>query len=222
MHLHCLAGLGGRPRSFFQVIVLEPGVSFDIGVGINLRRRARRALHDVEKIHFDAARRLLSPGLSGRRIQLPHGIEIAREGASLIVRERPLASPISRPVSIVPGEGRWPLPGWGLVMRVQGIDFGGASAAADDRRAVVARLRFPLTVRPRRPGDRLRPFGMSGTRRLGRIMIDRKVPLSRRDTIPVVEDRGGILWVPGVVAAERTRVRTDAATAFEILIEPGR
>ena len=177
-------------------------------------------LRDVGKVHVDAARRLLSPGRSGRRVEFPHGIDIAREGDELVVRRRPAGAAVPPAAVTVPREGSWPLPAWGLVLRVERIDPRKSPLVAAETRAVVARPRFPLTVRPRRRGDRLRPFGMSGTRRLGRIMIDRKVPRSRRDLVPVVADRAGILWVPGVVAAERARVPANARAAWEIVIEP--
>ena len=177
-------------------------------------------VRDVEKVHVDAARRLLDRGRSGRRVELPHGIEVAREGNELIVRLRRTGATAPPPAVTVPGEGEWPLPAWGLVARVERIDPRSRRVAAGDDLLVTTRPRFPLTIRPRRRGDRLRPFGMEGTRRLGRIMIDRKVPLSRRDRLPVFADRGGILWVPGVVAAERTRVPANARFAWTIALEP--
>jgi tRNA(Ile)-lysidine synthase len=47
---------------------------------------------------------------------------------------------------------------------------------------------------------------MKGSKKLSDIMIDAKIPLRSRGAIPVFEDRCGIVWVPGLVTAERTRV----------------
>lgn len=64
-----------------------------------------------------------------------------------------------------------------------------------------------LFVRNRRPGDRFRPLGMSGRRKLQDYMVDRKVPRSERDTVPlVVDDRDRIVWVVGHTVAEDFRV----------------
>jgi len=69
-------------------------------------------------------------------------------------------------------------------------------------------LRFPLGVRNRRPGDRFRPLGAPGARKLQDFMVDRKVPSSERDTLPLVVDaQDRIVWVVGETVAEAFRVR---------------
>jgi tRNA(Ile)-lysidine synthase len=62
---------------------------------------------------------------------------------------------------------------------------------------------FPLTIRNRRPGDRLHPRGLGGTKKVQDILVDRKVPADRRDMIPIVADARGILWVVGHAVDER-------------------
>jgi len=57
----------------------------------------------------------------------------------------------------------------------------------------------PLVVRAPRPGDRIRPLGMRGHRKLQDVFVDRKLPVPRRRTCAVVEAGGEVLWVPGVV-----------------------
>ena len=67
-----------------------------------------------------------------------------------------------------------------------------------------------VVVRSRRPGDRIRPLGASGSRRLKEVLIDRGVPREERDRLPLlcVGERGErIAWVPGVTIDERFRLR---------------
>jgi tRNA(Ile)-lysidine synthase len=66
---------------------------------------------------------------------------------------------------------------------------------AADAHAVAA----PLLVRSVRRGDRIRPLGMRGHRKLHDIFVDRKLPRDERWSLPVIEAAGKILWVPGVV-----------------------
>jgi tRNA(Ile)-lysidine synthase len=67
------------------------------------------------------------------------------------------------------------------------------------------------------------PFGMRGTKKLSDLLIDRKVPRSRRQRTPVFEDRRGIFWVPGVAAGERTRIGARTRRALRMkLFPPGR
>ena len=68
-------------------------------------------------------------------------------------------------------------------------------------------LRLPLVVRSRRPGDRVRPFGAPGSRKLQDLLVDRKVPRDERDQVPLVVDAGGrIVWVVGLTIADDCRV----------------
>lgn len=60
---------------------------------------------------------------------------------------------------------------------------------------------YPSTifVRNRRPGDRYRLEGSTGSKKLSDIFINLKIECSIRDSLPVVCDHDGfILWVPGL------------------------
>lgn len=66
-----------------------------------------------------------------------------------------------------------------------------------------------LVVRSRRPGDRLRPLGAPGTRKLKDVLIDRRVPRGERDRLPLLCVGGRIAWVPGVTVDEAFRLEGD-------------
>jgi len=67
-----------------------------------------------------------------------------------------------------------------------------------------------LLVRSRRPGDRFRPIGLGGWKKLQDFFVDRKVARGERDRVPLVVDgRGRIVWVAGYALDEAFRV-TDA------------
>ncbi len=56
---------------------------------------------------------------------------------------------------------------------------------------------WPLWVRPRQKGDRIR--GPAGSRKLQDFLVDRRVPREARDSLPVVTDAAGVLlWIPGL------------------------
>ena len=78
----------------------------------------------------------------------------------------------------------------------------------DGRRALLdlARIRFPLVVRSRRPGDLYRPLGAPGRKKLKEVLRAKGVPLRDRDRLPVFVSRGEIVWVPGLPVAEKFKV----------------
>lgn len=63
-----------------------------------------------------------------------------------------------------------------------------------------------LSVRNRRPGDRLQPLGSAYRRRLKDVLIERGVERERRDRIPLLCWNDDIAWVPGVTIDERFRI----------------
>jgi tRNA(Ile)-lysidine synthase len=71
-----------------------------------------------------------------------------------------------------------------------------------------AALGAAVLLRPWKAGDRMRPAGLGGTKKLQDLFTDRKVPRADRHGIPVVEADGEIAWVPGVAVGERF-VATD-------------
>jgi tRNA(Ile)-lysidine synthase len=74
-----------------------------------------------------------------------------------------------------------------------------------------------LAVRNRRPGDRFRPVGMQGTKKLQDFFVDRKVARRERDAVPlVVDEKDRIVWVAGYGIDEAFRV-TDPAQHVLIL-----
>jgi tRNA(Ile)-lysidine synthase len=79
-----------------------------------------------------------------------------------------------------------------------------------------------LAVRYRRPGDRLRPLGAPGTRKLQDWFVDRKVPRADRDRIPlVVDDRDRIVWVAGFTIAHEYRVTAPAEGVVVLELDKG-
>jgi tRNA(Ile)-lysidine synthase len=78
----------------------------------------------------------------------------------------------------------------------------------------------PLVIRAPRVGDRMRPFGMKGSKKLSDIFIDRKIPLRRRDKTLVIADRKQILWLVGVTTTESTRITGETDNVLKITVNP--
>jgi tRNA(Ile)-lysidine synthase len=77
-------------------------------------------------------------------------------------------------------------------------------------------LQGPLTVRTARPGDRMRPLGVNGRRKLQDLFVDRKLPVRRRWSCPVLECDGEILWVPGVARSANALVTSATQSALSV------
>jgi tRNA(Ile)-lysidine synthase len=67
-----------------------------------------------------------------------------------------------------------------------------------------------VTIRNRRPGDRIHPLGGRGSRRLKEVLIDRRVPREVRERLPLLCVGERVAWVPGVTIDERFRLAGHA------------
>ena len=76
-----------------------------------------------------------------------------------------------------------------------------------------------LYVRRWQAGDRLRPLGAPGTRKLQDVFVDRRIPRRLRGCIPLVTLSDGILWVVGVTIADHARVRPATRAVLHLWIE---
>jgi len=74
-----------------------------------------------------------------------------------------------------------------------------------------------LRVRSWQPGDRYRPLGAPGRRKLQDLFMDKKIPLKERHRLPVVcREDDEPLWVPGLPPAHAWRVGAATRTALEL------
>ncbi len=77
-------------------------------------------------------------------------------------------------------------------------------------------LEFPLEVRSRRPGDKYRPLGMKGEKKLKDLLRERKIPRAKRGILPVFLSGGRVVWVPGLPVADEFKVTPATRKIFVI------
>ena len=193
-----IAGLA-REEEGALVLVRERLSGYDSAVAARLLRSLLRRLGVVpDRDGTRSALGFIRTAPSGRVLALPGGVTIATEfGEARIARASPPPLP-DAPLAIRGERGSGSCRIGGRERRVawrpagEGGGDGGCTAAfavgADD---------FPLLLRGRLPGDRVRT--PAGTRTLKRLFADRRVPRGDRARVAVLADaRGRVLWVPGL------------------------
>lgn len=158
------------------------------------------------------------------------GVRVERLGHGLRIESRAHAEDASAFEHTLPVPGQLDIPetGWSILASVSGGEAAPRSVrdALEQGPHVVAlggmEGRLPLLVRSRRPGDRLRPFGSSGTRKVQDLLVDRKIPRRDRDRLPIVTDiAGAIVWVAGLAMAEDCRVTRPEAGVVILELKKG-
>jgi tRNA(Ile)-lysidine synthase len=200
------AAAGGRAVSFRHV---EDALQLiqSTGAGGPRNRRADRVSDKSDR--------------STQSIDAP-GHSVERAGTRLVLRVGAAAgrgAGAFRYLLPVPGEVE--LPEARCVVSAEpvagGLGMEALRATAGNRASAVVRMPGRLAVRNRRPGDRFRPLGLGGEKKLQDFFVDRKVARRLRDGVPlVVDDSDRIVWVAGHGIDEAFRV-TDASQAVVIL-----
>ena len=73
-----------------------------------------------------------------------------------------------------------------------------------------------LLVRTRRPGDRIQPLGLDGSKTLQDLFVDAKVPAAKRDQLPLLVVDEDVVWVPGYRVARQYAVRGARAACVRV------
>jgi tRNA(Ile)-lysidine synthase len=177
------------------------------------------SLRRIERVHIDAIRNLCLDGPPNGSLNVP-GLRVGREYAMLKVSAGGQAS---TPFMVKLNEGSVEIPEAGFVFEMTTVSRKSAAQPASKFEALFdqAQATGELTVRSFRKGDRIAPLGITGHRKVKDIFIDHKLPASARATFPIVEMRGAIAWIPGLVrgrvglVTERTenvlRIRASGA-----------
>ncbi|MEJ2202761.1 MAG: tRNA lysidine(34) synthetase TilS [Gemmatimonadota bacterium] len=170
-----------------------------------VRARLLRALaRRVDLTPSEAGTRLAveftSSGASGRWIPMGGNVRLVRDLDRLRI-ERVVEHPPDENVTIPgPGEGsgRALLGGRGFL-----VTWSRTTDASEGEGVFgAAGVRFPLTVRGPRPGDRMAVE--YGTKKVKKLLLEARVPSGERRRTPLlVDDEGVVLWVAGVRRARR-------------------
>ena len=218
----------GRAEISIEALLSQPPA-----IARRVLRLAQQAATGGEFVGFEAAETVLAFAVSNKKgpLDLP-GHRVGRRGSLLVLTKRVGRAGESghRDYSYtleVPGAVEVPEASCAISAEVGTLPANraaeaGAGMSKDGDAAVIEAqvVRGPLAVRNRRPGDRLRPLGLNGRKKLQDLFVDKKVDRVERDAIPVVVDADGrIIWVPGHALAEEFRVteRTEAVVILKRL-----
>jgi tRNA(Ile)-lysidine synthase len=174
--------------------------------------------------HIDAVRALAAPAdcPEGRRLDLP-GANVERRGDVITFRVPPAAEPPAGFDRVLAVPGSTDIPEAGVRIEARCLDTGPPPPPSNRLVAALdaASLTLPLRARSRRPGDRLRPLGAPGRRKLQDLFVDRRIPRDSRGRVPLVVDASGrIVWVAGVAVAEECRASSSGGSMVILELIP--
>jgi tRNA(Ile)-lysidine synthase len=201
-----LAALRALPEAL-QRSVLREGI-----------HRLRSSLRDIGWLHVEDALAVARHGHTGAAASLPAGLMLTLGYGQAVLADvgyAPLADapqlagheplPVAVPgVTPLPG-GRWALATQRLARAELPADWRAPAGEADGevglpiRRVYLdaERLAAPLTLRPRRPGDRFMPLSLGHHQAVREYMINARLPAGLRSQWPLLACGEEIGWIVG-------------------------
>lgn len=180
--------------------------------------QTRGHLHGLGFGHIEDMLRLIAEGPPQGRIAIPGGWELERQYELLQLNKRARKSPricYSYPLEV---GSVLTIPEARLQFHSRSVNASSASRPASLMEAVFALtdLDKGLSVRNFRNGDRFRPLGMSGHKKVKDLFIEKRVPLPIRACWPLLAYGEEILWIPGYGRSEVGRVMAETTAVLEL------
>jgi tRNA(Ile)-lysidine synthase len=169
--------------------------------------------------HLGPLVELVFSGKTGKFVRFPGGIEAVGRGGKLFIgpmREAELKDPHGE-VLAVPGPGNYVFGPYRFeVCFRDGTDTRLPASGTDCILMDADELKWPIELRFRRPGDRFRPLGMSGSKKLQDFFTDCLVPREERNKVPLLCDSEKICWVAGMRMDDRVKVKDRTRTILMV------
>ncbi len=173
---------------------------------------------DIQPISYGAVDRTLSLlwKETGSKVELGGGLSALRDRDTLTVRcEPPPFIQVNR--TFRPGETIQTEYGTIITERLEranvrftrnsSVEFVDADKISES-----------LTIRTWRDGDRFRPLGMTGEKKVSDFLVDVKVPLDRKRSVMVVADGADVIWVCGMRLDDRYKVEQNTRNVIRLEI----
>jgi tRNA(Ile)-lysidine synthase len=196
----------------------------------NIVARVKTRSGQLSKEHVEAVLELATQRDSGKKIQLPGGVEVRRERDSLRFSAiagsaRPLpenATPnYAYQIDLSSGEATLHLRELSCLLHFREIDWPAEGRETRGTGAVLDRdrLREPLMLRNWRPGDAMRPLGHQKIRKLARLLNEESVSRWDKAKWPVLTSGGKLVWAKGLPASAEFAAGPESRRAVRITEE---
>jgi len=178
------------------------------------------SLKGISFYHIETLLDLLANGQVGNSIHLPDGLVACKsyDGIYLGGNDILLQTKVDYSDQVLEVPGTTIIPELGIKVITEITDEKASTPQADIGVFDWSSLSLPIYVRKRLDGDKFQPSGFRGSKKLKDFFIDAKVPRKDRDSVPIICDSKGIIWVGGYRQAEGSKTTSKTTKVLKIKI----
>jgi len=115
----------------------------------------------------------------------------------------------------IPHPGTYPVPELSHQFTITEVEFSSDLFKTSDHLIVDAtNIKFPLLLRHHKAGENFHPLGAPGRKKISRFFSDQKIPLSIRDTFPLLLSKGLVIALVGLRIEQQFRVNNTTKHVF--------
>jgi len=174
----------------------------------------------VTQVHYQNILQLAERNVTGRKIDLPDGFLVRREYGDLFFSARrvvftPPVSEVEPVIIKIPGKTQF---GQYFIEATKYLvpSFTGGAVSKFIESFDLNKLKLPLIVRLRQPGDRFIPLGQKDETKIGKFLTSQKVPHEIRQKVLVITDMEKIIWLWPVRISELAKITDGTRKIFQL------
>jgi len=190
---------------------------------VTMRRAILQLMPDIRDVGFDTVERALQAMLEKKRMTLRGGLDLFPLNGEIFLRKQGASIPLAGVPQMRSSKAQsFQIPfrvelraGW-VLMAEEKEPVGENPIGANEVWFEASEIEDEIVIRVPRPGDKMRPIGMSGSVKLSDLFVNRKAPRPARERWPVITCGEEILWVPGLQRSIRAKVGLEAVRTVQM------
>jgi tRNA(Ile)-lysidine synthase len=174
-------------------------------------KECRKSLKRIATRHIDSLLALCRTGQSGSQVQLPGNFVAVRQFNDLLFLAPGTSTQRKFSYKLpCPGQVRVPEAGLDFYATIEARNTLPVRFRSTGSRVFIYANPLPKTliIRSRIPGDR---YGGSNHRKVKKMLIDARIPLGSRWSIPMVTAGDSVIWIPGFKPAKPFTLQQQSA-----------
>lgn len=187
----------------------------------NAYKHIEGSYNGLEAVHLDDVIELMQNQRKNAKINLPKGIIADKKSSYLYLTKKEIKNePIEYEIEI-PINKVTVIEELGIRVETQRISKEKSklfSTGTNTKSFDIAKVSGKLIMRNRRNGDKIKPLGLGGTKKIKDILIDSKVPLELRNNVPLLCDDEKVLWIVGHCISEEAKISEQTEAVVRIII----